>query len=89
MVPVGLRAASTGPTGVVDLLIHQLANHSAMAHNDFRADLVRSLEMFERNRELLATRADLVDLQAEFRCATGLSPRQFIELCLAISGPTV
>jgi len=80
--------ASTGPlTGVADLLVHQLANHNAMAHYDFRADLLRSLEMFERNRELLAKEPGTVDLEREFSRATGLSPRQFIELCLVIGAP--
>ncbi len=60
--------SSTEPlTGVADLLVHQFANHNAMAHYDFRADLLRSLEMFERNRELLSeTSRGLVDLEAEF-----------------------
>jgi hypothetical protein len=80
--------ASTAPlTGVADLLVHQLANHNAMAHYDFRADLLRSLEIFERNRALLAKQPGTMDLEAEFRRATGLSPRQFIELCLVIGTP--
>src|ERR1022692_3302255 len=60
---------------------------NAMAHYDFRADLLRSLEMFERNHELLAKRPELVDLEMEFSYATGLSPRQFVELCLVIGTP--
>jgi len=80
--------SSTAPlTGVADLLVHQLANHNAMAHYDFRGDLLRSLEMFERNRALLASQPGTVDLEAEFRRVTGLSPRQFIELCLVIGTP--
>jgi hypothetical protein len=80
--------SSTAPlTGVADLLVHQLANHNAMAHYDFRADLLRSLEMFEHNRALLASQPGTVDLEAEFRRVTGLSPRQFIELCLVIGTP--
>jgi hypothetical protein len=82
-----LTASSEPVTGVADLLVHQLANHNAMAHYDFRADLLRSLEMFERNRELLAKRPGLVDLEREFSRATGLSPRQFVELCLVIGTP--
>lgn len=81
-----LAASSEPSTGVGDLLVHQLANHNAMAHYDFRADLLRSLEMF-RNRELLAKRPGLVDLEREFICATGVSPRQFVELCLVIGAP--
>jgi hypothetical protein len=73
--------------GVADLLVHQLANHNAMAHYDFRADLLRSLEMFERNRELLAKRPGVLDIEREFICATGLSPRQFVQLCLVVGGP--
>lgn len=80
--------SSTAPvTGVADLLVHQLANHNAMAHYDFRGDLRRSLAMFERNRALLASQPGTVDLEAEFRRVTGLSPRQFIELCLVIGTP--
>ena len=80
--------SSTAPlTGVADLLVHQLANHNAMAHYDFRGDLLRSLEMFERNRALLASQPGTVDLEAEFRRVTELSPRQFIELCLVIGTP--
>jgi hypothetical protein len=82
-----LTGSSEPMTGVADLLVHQLANHNAMAHYDFRADLLRSLEMFERNRELLPKRLGLVDLEAEFRRATGLSPRHFVELCLVIGAP--
>jgi hypothetical protein len=82
-----LTASSEPVTGVADLLVHQLANHNAMAHYDFRADLLRSLEMFERNHELLAKRPELVDLEMEFSYATGLSPRQFVELCLVIGTP--
>ena len=79
--------SSTAPlTGVADLLIHQLANHNAMAHYDFRADLLRSLGIFERNRALLAT-PGTVDLEKEFSLATGLSPRRFIELCLVVGTP--
>ena len=48
---------------------------------------MRSLEMFERNRALLASQPGTVDLEAEFRRVTGLSPRQFIELCLVIGTP--
>jgi hypothetical protein len=58
-----------------------------MAHYDFRADLLRTLEMFERNRELLAERPGLVDLEQEFIRAIGLSPRQFVGLCLVIGMP--
>ena len=80
--------SSTAPlTGVADLLVHQLPNHNAMAHYDFRADLLRSLGIFERNRALLANQPGTVDLEAEFRRVTGLSPRQFIELCLVIGTP--
>src|SRR5579885_1257899 len=80
--------SSTAPlTGVADLLVHQLPNHNAMAHYDFRGDLLRSLAMFERNRALLASQPGTVDLEAEFRRETGLSPRQFIELCLVIGTP--
>jgi hypothetical protein len=82
-----LTASSEPVTGVADLLVHQLANHNAMAHYDFRTDLLRSLEMFERNHELLAKRPGLVDLEREFICSTGLSPRQFVELCLVIAAP--
>jgi hypothetical protein len=54
--------SSTAPlTGVADLLVHQLANHNAMAHYDFRADLLRSLEIFERNRALLANQPGTLD----------------------------
>jgi hypothetical protein len=80
--------SSTAPlVGVADLLVHQLANHNAMAHFDFRADLLRSLEIFERNRALLDNQPGTVDLEVEFRRATGLTPRQFIELCLVIGTP--
>jgi len=80
--------SSTAPlTGVADLLVHQLANHNAMAHYDFRADLLRSLEVFKRNRVLLAKHPGTVDFAEEFSRATGLSPRQFIELCLVIGTP--
>jgi hypothetical protein len=80
--------SSTAPLrGIADLLVHQLANHNAMARYDFRADLLRSLEIFERNRALLAKQPGTVDLEAEFSRATGLSPRQFIELCLVIGTP--
>jgi len=80
--------SSTAPlNGVADLLVHQLANHNAMPHYDFRGDLLRSLEIFERNRALLASQPGTVDLEAEFRRETGLSPRQFIELCLVIGTP--
>jgi hypothetical protein len=82
-----LAARSEPVTGVADLLVHQLANHNAMAHYDFRADLLRSLQMFERNRELLAKRPGLLDLEREFSRVTGLSPRQFVELCLVICTP--
>ena len=82
-----LAASTESITEVADLLVHQLANHNAMAHYDFRADRVRSPQMFERNRELLANQSELVDLEAEFRRATGLSPRQFVELCLVIATP--
>jgi hypothetical protein len=82
-----LAASSEPITGVADLLVHQLANHNAMAHYDFRADLIRSLQMFERNRELLANQPGMVDLEAEFRSTTGLAPRQFVELCLVIATP--
>src|SRR6185437_5835436 len=58
-----------------------------MAHYDFRADLLRSLEIFERNRALLAKQSGTVDLEAEFSRATGLSPRHFIELCLVVGTP--
>lgn len=74
-------------TGRADLLIHQLANHNAMPRSDFRADLLRSLMIFERNRALLQNQAGTVDLEAEFSRATGLAPRQFIELCLVIGTP--
>ncbi len=80
--------SSTAPqTGVADLLVHQLANHNATAHYDFRSDLLRSLEIFQQNRSLLAQHPGTVDLAAEFSSATGLSPRQFIELCLIIGVP--
>ena len=58
-----------------------------MAHYDFRADLLRSLEVFERNRALLAKHPGTVDLAEEFSRATGLSPRQFID-CASSSAPT-
>ena len=58
-----------------------------MAHYDFRADLLRSLDIFERNRALLAKQSGMVDLEAEFSRATGLSPRHFIELCLVVGTP--
>ncbi|MEN6607696.1 MAG: hypothetical protein ABFD60_10665 [Bryobacteraceae bacterium] len=80
--------SSTAPLkGVADLLVHQLANHNAMAHYDFRGDLLRSLEMFERNHALLASQPGTLNLEAEFRRVTGLSPRQFIELCLVFGTP--
>jgi hypothetical protein len=80
--------SSTAPlNGVAELLVHQLANHNAMAHYDFRSDLLRSLEVFKRNRALLAKHPGSVDLAEEFSRATGLSPRQFIELCLVIGTP--
>jgi hypothetical protein len=82
-----LTSSAAPLTRVADLLVHQLANHNAMAHYDFRGDLLRSLEMFERNRALLASQPGTVDLEAEFRRVTGLSPRQFIELCLVIATP--
>jgi len=82
-----LTSSTAPPTGVADLLVHQLANHNAMAHYDFRADLLRSLEIFERNRTLLVNQPGTVDLEAEFRSVTGLSPRQFIGLCLVIGAP--
>ncbi len=80
--------ASTEPImGVADLLVHQLANHNAMPRYDFRGDLLRSLEMFERNRGLLQKRPGQVDLQKAFISATGLSPRQFVQLCLVVGTP--
>lgn len=80
--------SSTAPlTGVADLLVHHLANHNAMAHYDFRTDMLRSLKIFESNRVLLANQPGTVDLEAEFSRATGLSPRQFIELCLVVGTP--
>jgi hypothetical protein len=82
-----LTSSNAPLTGVADLLVHQLANHNAMAHYDFRADLLRSLEVFKRNRALLAKHPGTVDLEEEFSRATGLSPRQFIELCLVIGTP--
>lgn len=82
-----LTSSSATLTGVADLLVHQLANHNAMAHYDFRADLLRSLEIFERNRALLAKQSGTVDLEAEFIRATGLSPRHFIELCIVVGTP--
>jgi hypothetical protein len=82
-----LATSSTELAGVSDLLVHQLANHNAMARYDFRGDMLRSLEMFESNRALLAAQPGTVDLDAEFNRATGLSPRQFIELCLVIGTP--
>lgn len=82
-----LTASAAPLTGVADLLVHQLANHNAMAHYDFRADLLRSLAIFERNRALLAQQPGTLDLEQEFSRATGLSPRQFIELCLVIGTP--
>jgi hypothetical protein len=68
---------------VADLLVHQLANHNAMAHYDFRGDCCAA-EMFERNRALLASQPWI---WREFRRVTGLSPRQLIELCLVIGTP--
>jgi len=81
-------AASSAPLGgSADLLVHQLPNHNAVPHYDLRADLIRSLEIFERNQELLGKRAGLVDLEQQFKRATGLTPRQFVELCLVLGVP--
>ena len=74
-------------TGVADLVVHQLPNHNAMPHYDIRADLLRSLDIFERNQELLGKQDSLVDLKKEFMQATGLAPRQFVELCLVVGAP--
>jgi hypothetical protein len=84
-----LAMSSEAPTGDVDtdLLVHQLPNHNAMAHYHFRADLLRSVELFEGNRDLLGKHPQAVDLEQEFQRATGLTPRKFIELCLIIGAP--
>src|SRR5262245_6194001 len=66
-----LTSSTATLTGVADLLVHRLANHNAMAHYDFRGDLLRSLEIFERNRELLVKQSGTVDLEAEVSRATG------------------
>jgi hypothetical protein len=76
-----LTASSEVLTGA-DLLVHQLSNDNAMAHVDFRADLLRSLALFERNQQLLGKKPGLVDLEREFTRATGLPPRLFVELCV-------
>jgi hypothetical protein len=76
--------ASSGVLTGADLLVHQLSNHNAMAHVDFRADLVRSLAIFEHNSQLLGKKAGLVDLEREFEHALGLSSRRFVELCLVV-----
>src|SRR5260370_1479604 len=81
-------AGSSEPfTEVGDLVAHQLPHHNAMAHHDIRPDLLRSLDVFERNQELLGKQAGLVDLKQEFTRATGLAPRQFVELCLVMGTP--
>jgi hypothetical protein len=82
-----LAVSSEPLTGVADLLVHQLANHNALPHSDFRSDLLRSLDVFERNRELLLKWPGLVDLERAFLRATGLSPRRFVELCILTAAP--
>ena len=58
-----------------------------MAHYDFRGDLLRSLEYSSVTARCWLSQPGTVDLEAEFRRVTGLSPRQFIELCLVIGTP--
>jgi hypothetical protein len=82
-----LAVSSEKLTGAADLVVNQLPNDNAMPHYDFRADLLRSIALFERNQELLPKRSGLVDLQKEFTAATGLTPRQFVGLCLVIGIP--
>jgi hypothetical protein len=83
-------AMSSDPPTVdsdTDLLVHHLPNHNALAHYHFRTDLLRSLDLFEGNRELLGKHPQALDLEQEFQPATGLTPRNFIELCLIIGAP--
>jgi hypothetical protein len=75
-----LTTSSEPLKGIADLLVHQLPNHNAMAHYDFRADLLRSLELFERNREFLGEQPGALDLQRELQRATCLTPRHFVAL---------
>ncbi|MGA8596534.1 MAG: hypothetical protein WB676_17635 [Bryobacteraceae bacterium] len=78
----------SGPVSTAtDMLLHQLPNHNGLARYDFRADLLRSLSIFERNRDLIGTRAGIVDLELEFADATGLAARRFAELCLVVGAP--